>query len=90
MEGARGIYEGAKFGAQFGEATAKGWRDVRDGSEARRKPNQKQTENFSSKQCQMLLAVLLLEFMTLFAVSVLFLGCSFEEENAASLNDCLS
>lgn len=39
MEGARGIYQGAEFGAQFGEATAKGWREVRDGSEAQGKPN---------------------------------------------------
>lgn len=31
-----------------------------------------------------------LEFMTLFAVSILFLGCCLEEENTARLNDCLS
>lgn len=39
VESARGVYHGAEFGAHFGEATAKGWREVRDGSEAWRKPN---------------------------------------------------
>lgn len=39
VEGARGVHQGAEFGAQFGEAAPKGWREVRDGSEAWRKPN---------------------------------------------------
>lgn len=40
MEDIRTVYQGAEFAAQFGEATVKGSREVRDGSEAqRRKPN---------------------------------------------------
>lgn len=39
VEGARGVYQGVEFGAQFGEAAAKSWREVRDDSEARRKSN---------------------------------------------------
>lgn len=39
MESARGVYQGAEFGAQFGEGAGKGWREVRDGSEVWRKPN---------------------------------------------------
>lgn len=39
VEDTRGVYQGAEFAAQFGEATVKCWREVRDGSEAQRKPN---------------------------------------------------
>lgn len=39
VEGVRGVYRGAEFGAQFGEAAAKSWREVRDDIEARRKSN---------------------------------------------------
>lgn len=35
VEGARNVYQEA----EYGEAAAKGWRGVRDGSKAQRKPN---------------------------------------------------
>lgn len=51
LEGERGVYQGAEFGALIGEAAAQGWREVRGGSEAQRKTNWKQTEIFFLKQC---------------------------------------
>lgn len=37
LEGERGVYQGAEFGALFGEAAAQGQREVRGGSEAQTK-----------------------------------------------------